>query len=420
MCMKKKMLFLIVSLVSMLSFTGNVFAANVLPTAIVENKAIYKGAEVSVKINVWSDVMLTACRFIADDNETFRLLSKSGANGWNVTQDGGIDGFLLESSVIDGDDLSNGKNVIELRYRVNNSGNLNIKAVQCINSKTEEKIENITDINLDIIALEPADNTTLSELKITNGTMNPSTISGSDISYIIDLSAPSFGISYTTSNPDYQDSVLVKDSVGNIYSDISNIKFNDPSGQGLMPITIVVNEKTTYSLVVHYEPTEYDNSLQSVTINGKEIVLNPGQYNYEYTVESNVNELVVAATIKDNENFKFGAASNAPGTFSIKDMVSFGIVVEPKDTSSGAKSVTYTFDVVKKGIYDGNFSIKYLEEDIKIALAISNEFLTVGLFKLDGTYDQNRLLLSNRKKAINWGLAIFNSYSQSALALVMN
>ena len=138
--------------------------------------------------------------------------------------------------------------------------------------------------------------------------------------------------------------------MGNIYSDISNIKFNDPSGQGLMPITIVVNEKTTYSLVVHYEPTEYDNSLQSVTINGKEIVLNPGQYNYEYTVESNVNELVVAATIKDNENFKFGAASNAPGTFSIKDMVSFGIVVEPKDTSSGAKSVTYTFDVVKKGM----------------------------------------------------------------------
>ena len=77
-------------------------------------------------------------------------------------------------------------------------------------------------------------------------------------------------------------------------------------------------------------------------------------------------------------------------------------------------------DVVKKGIYDGNFSIKYLEEDIKIALAISNEFLTVGLFKLDGTYDQNRLLLSNRKKAINWGLAIFNSYSQNALALIMN
>ena len=77
-------------------------------------------------------------------------------------------------------------------------------------------------------------------------------------------------------------------------------------------------------------------------------------------------------------------------------------------------------DVVKKGIYEGNFSIKYLNDDIKIALAISNEFITVGLFKLDGTYDQNRLLLSNRKKAISWGLTIFDSYDESALTLVLD
>ena len=47
---------------------------------------------------------------------------------------------------------------------------------------------------------------------------------------------------------------------------------------------------------------------------------------------------------------------------------------------------------------------------IKIALAISNKFVTVGLFKTDGTYDQNRLLLSDRKKAIAWALNIFKSY----------
>ena len=77
-------------------------------------------------------------------------------------------------------------------------------------------------------------------------------------------------------------------------------------------------------------------------------------------------------------------------------------------------------DVVKQGIYEGNLSIKYLNEDIKIALAISNEFVSVGLFKLDGTYDQNRLLLSNKRKAINWGLAIFNSYDENALSLVLD
>ena len=77
-------------------------------------------------------------------------------------------------------------------------------------------------------------------------------------------------------------------------------------------------------------------------------------------------------------------------------------------------------DVVKKGIADGNFSIKYLNENIKIALAISNEFVSVGLFKLDGTYDQNRLLLSDKEKAINWGLNLFRSYDEHALSLILD
>lgn len=76
-------------------------------------------------------------------------------------------------------------------------------------------------------------------------------------------------------------------------------------------------------------------------------------------------------------------------------------------------------DVVKRGIEDGNFSVKYLNENIKIALAISNEFVSVGLFKLDGTYDQNRLLLSDKKKAIHWGLNLFRSYDKHALNLIV-
>lgn len=72
-------------------------------------------------------------------------------------------------------------------------------------------------------------------------------------------------------------------------------------------------------------------------------------------------------------------------------------------------------DVVKKGISEGNFSIRYLDEDIKIALAISNQFVSVGLFKKDGTYDQNRLLLSQKKKAIDWALDLFKSYEGSGV-----
>lgn len=77
-------------------------------------------------------------------------------------------------------------------------------------------------------------------------------------------------------------------------------------------------------------------------------------------------------------------------------------------------------DVVKKGLSEGNFSLKYLDEDIKIALAISNKFVSVGLFKKDGTYDQNRLLISDRKKAISWALDLFKSYDDSGVAFNMD
>lgn len=73
-------------------------------------------------------------------------------------------------------------------------------------------------------------------------------------------------------------------------------------------------------------------------------------------------------------------------------------------------------DVVKKGLAEGNFSLKYLDEDIKIALAISNRFVSVGLFKTDGTYDQNRLLLSDKEKAIVWGLNLFKSYDDNGVS----
>ena len=77
-------------------------------------------------------------------------------------------------------------------------------------------------------------------------------------------------------------------------------------------------------------------------------------------------------------------------------------------------------DVVKKGLADGNFSLKYLEEDIKIALAIPNKFVSVGLFKMDGTYDQNRLLLSDKQKAIDWGLNLFKSYDDNGMPFNLN
>ena len=59
-------------------------------------------------------------------------------------------------------------------------------------------------------------------------------------------------------------------------------------------------------------------------------------------------------------------------------------------------------------------SIKSIEGDVKLALAVSNQWVSIGLFKRDGSYDQSRLLVSNRKEAIKWSNNIFNSYDKKA------
>ena len=102
----------------------------------------------------------------------------------------------------------------------------------------------------------------------------------------------------------------------------------------------------------------------------------------------------------------------------IRRLIIKGVKVELIVSESILNSVVKDIgkDVVKKGLIEGNFSLKYLDEDIKIALAISNKFVSVGLFKTDGTYDQNRLLLSDRKKAIIWGLNIYKSYDDNGIS----
>lgn len=67
-------------------------------------------------------------------------------------------------------------------------------------------------------------------------------------------------------------------------------------------------------------------------------------------------------------------------------------------------------DMIKKGLKNEKFNIKTSKPNCKFLLALSRNFILLGLFKDDSTFDQNRLLISNQKKAIEWGNIIFNEY----------
>ncbi len=58
-----------------------------------------------------------------------------------------------------------------------------------------------------------------------------------------------------------------------------------------------------------------------------------------------------------------------------------------------------------------DFKVKlYKSEEAQIALVVSNDRITFGLCRPDGTFDHNYCILSREKEAINWGRRLFKEY----------
>ena len=152
-------------------------------------------------------------------------------------------------------------------------------------------------------------------------------------------------------NPDYDDDIVVKDENGDTLNP-SSITFKNISSN-LMPMTITVNGKTTYSLVAHYEAKteDLDNSLASLKINGTNISLTGTTLSH--TVGSAVNKIKVEYTLKDSEKFEIDKdLSNLSGeevTMNEDGIAHVIIVVKPKDSTVGGTSKTYTITVKKEG-----------------------------------------------------------------------
>ena len=327
-------------------FVGNVFAGEIIVSSSVENNTVPKGSEVSVKINLKTSEVIKECTFKLENDETIEFVSKSFlVNTWKVSEDG-VDGVKIINDSLENNDLTNGQNIGEFKYKVNDNGRVIIKTVEC---KSETESFNHDDVIVNLTALEDEKDTTLKSLKIINGSMNPADISvNHEGSYIVTLNDSNFGLEMVTSDSEYQDDIVVTDVDGNIINDVTNITFNDPTNQGQIPLTITVFDNTKYNLLVTYTKKDLDNSLSSITINGEQLNLEKGKYDYEYIVDEDVGDIIVAAVIKDIKNFKFGDRSNAPSTFPISDTVSVIIIVEPKDSSSGGEAVVYNIEVTKK------------------------------------------------------------------------
>jgi len=78
------------------------------------------------------------------------------------------------------------------------------------------------------------------------------------------------------------------------------------------------------------------------------------------------------------------------------------------------------YSIAKDSFKKGILSIKCLKQEVKLALAISPDSVAIGLFKNDGSFDQNMLLVSNEENAIIWANSLFDFYSSKGFEYFFN
>lgn len=343
--MKNRLYYVLIGILLSFSFINDVLADTVV-SINTNDTSVPEGTVASVKVNVKSDVALSSCLFQISSNGDITFESKTGVNGWNTSEESSA-GTTVKNSVVSAD-LSGGINVLELKYRINGVGSVEVKTLNCVNATTGESISGINGDKEDFTATEAVEDTTLSSISVGGGNFT-SSFSSDRFVYDVKLSVSNFSISYVTSDKNLSDKVVVKHN-DKVINNLNNITFSGDD-QGTMVIKIIVDGETTYTLNMKYQQTGLDNTLKSVTIDGENLKLEKGKYDYEYTVGKDVTSFTVKAVLNDSDNFKFNSIGNVLGTaeFSINDVVDVMIIVEPKSSESGIEHLTYNIRVKKEG-----------------------------------------------------------------------
>ncbi|KZX16473.1 helix-turn-helix transcriptional regulator [Methanobrevibacter filiformis] len=64
--------------------------------------------------------------------------------------------------------------------------------------------------------------------------------------------------------------------------------------------------------------------------------------------------------------------------------------------------------------------VRSVEDNINLALTVTDKFLYLGICKSDGNYNHNHILFSKSNDAINWGNKLFNKYYNESSKLFLH
>jgi predicted transcriptional regulator len=94
-----------------------------------------------------------------------------------------------------------------------------------------------------------------------------------------------------------------------------------------------------------------------------------------------------------------------------KQLLSQGDSVELIVTGAVLKKTLASadFELMKKYVEEHRLKI-FLRENLKVALTVTENIFSLGLFILDGEYDDKMDMVSFNHEAINWGEELFQDY----------
>lgn len=72
-------------------------------------------------------------------------------------------------------------------------------------------------------------------------------------------------------------------------------------------------------------------------------------------------------------------------------------------------------DIRKKSIKNEKLKVHIIDDDLDLYLTICDETMSLGLFKNDGSFDQNRILISNTQKSHDWAEELFQNIKGSMI-----
>lgn len=347
--MRNKYMYILIGFLVSFSFMTSVFAEDEIEFEVYADASsteVVVGTDVSVMVGIKSNVYINTCTFEVLIDDGIEALEPKGANGYNVSVEDGKYRIVNDTST-SGEAPVDGINILQLNYKINKDGQITIKTASC------SSLENENDLSYDdkvikFTTKEKSEDNSLKGIKINGEDIHNFSSDGN--SYSVKIEDSKFSLSWETTNPDFQNNVVVKMN-GVVISKFDDITWSDPTNQGIAELELVVNDKKTYSIGIRYEKKNLDNTLKSLKINGEEVNLDAGKTSYSIKVPASITSVMVEALLNDSENFKLDDTFvNGIKTHSFSgNSTKFTIEIIPVSDQTGAVSISYIIEVTKEG-----------------------------------------------------------------------